>query len=96
MVGPVDKQFSTFMEHEGPISWSQEPDMGPYPEPDTSSSHPHTLIKTYFKAVLPLRRRDCDSIKKKSLYNSLLVETSVHNGASPTSATTMQWRLDMN
>jgi hypothetical protein len=39
------------------------------------------------KAVLPLRRRNCDSMKKKS---SLLVEPLVRNGASPTSATTMR------
>jgi hypothetical protein len=43
-----------------------------------------------FKAVLPLRRRDCDSIKNNSLYSRLLVEPSVRNGASPTSATTMR------
>jgi hypothetical protein len=42
------------------------------------------------KAVLPLRRRDCDSIKKKALYSRLLVEPSVPNGASPTSATTIR------
>jgi hypothetical protein len=37
-----------------------------------------------------LRRRDCDSIKK-SPYSRLLVEYSVRNGVSPTSATTMRW-----
>jgi hypothetical protein len=42
------------------------------------------------KAVLPLRQRDSDSIKKKSLYSCLLVEPSVRNGASSTSATTMR------
>jgi hypothetical protein len=43
-----------------------------------------------YKAVLPLRRRDCDSIKKKHHFTvALLVEPSVRNGASPTSATTM-------
>jgi hypothetical protein len=39
------------------------------------------------QAVLSLKRRDCDSIKRKS---RLLVEPSVRNGASPTSATTMR------
>jgi hypothetical protein len=45
------------------------------------------------KAVFPLRQRDCNSIKKKLLYSRLLIERSVRNGASPTSATTMRWRL---
>jgi hypothetical protein len=47
-------------------------------------------------AVLPLRRRDSDSIKKKSLFSRQLGEPSVRSGASPTSATTMRWRLAMN
>jgi hypothetical protein len=37
-------------------------------------------------AVLPMRRRDCDLIMKKS---RLLVAPSVRSGTSPTSATTM-------
>jgi hypothetical protein len=49
-------------------------------------------IRMHSKAVLPLRRRDCDSIKK----SRLLVEPSGRNGASPTSVTTMRWRFVMN
>jgi hypothetical protein len=53
------------------------------------SGKPTTRVVEKFKAVLPLRRCDCDSIKK-SLYGRLLVEPSVRHGASPTSATTMR------
>jgi hypothetical protein len=32
------------MEREGSLSYSQEPDTGPYPEPDASNPHLHTLF----------------------------------------------------
>jgi len=35
------------------LPFSQEPAISPYPEPDESSPHPHTLFKVQFNTVLP-------------------------------------------
>jgi len=34
------------MEPEGSLQCSQESNIGPYPEPDIISPHPHTLLNT--------------------------------------------------
>jgi len=42
------------MEHEGPLLCSQQPDIGPYPEPDESSPHRHTFFfKIHFSNTFP-------------------------------------------
>jgi hypothetical protein len=52
-------------------------------EMSTGKTKFHTHTKEQTKALLPLRRRDYDSIKrKKSLHSRLLVEPSVCNSAS--------------
>jgi hypothetical protein len=45
-------RYVSFMERKGSWSYSQEPAIGPYPEPDEFSWHPHMLWLTTWSSVL--------------------------------------------
>jgi hypothetical protein len=55
------------LEYEVSIPCSQEPTTGPYPEPDESSSQPHTLIIYYPFQYYPHGARQGKAVSQPSL-----------------------------